>query len=148
MSLVGDLEATASGVIIDVVYKGQRLEPPLNVADACSGMRLLLAFLALGVAMAYLHWRPIWQRLILLASTIPIAVFCNMVRVTTTGFIYVFIAPKYAQGVYHDMLGILMLVLAFGMYWLLAWFMESLFVDEHELERKEEVIVRRGAEHA
>ena len=67
------METTVSGVGIDVIYKGQRMEPPLNVAEACSGMRLLMAFLALGVAMAYLHYRPIWQRIGLLASTIPIA---------------------------------------------------------------------------
>ncbi|MHC4799483.1 MAG: exosortase/archaeosortase family protein, partial [Planctomycetota bacterium] len=53
LNLVGGLEATASGVVIAVVYRGQRLEP-LNVAAACSGTRLLMAFMALGVAMAYL----------------------------------------------------------------------------------------------
>ena len=58
LNLVRGLDATVSGVIIDIVYKGQPINPPLNVAEACSGMRLLLAFLALGVAMAYLHYRP------------------------------------------------------------------------------------------
>ena len=110
------LEATASGVVIDVVYKGIQIEPPMDVAEACSGMRLLMAFLALGVAMAYLHYRPFWQRIVLLLSTIPIAILCNIIRVTITGFIYVLISPKYAQGIYHDMLGMAMLPLAFGLY--------------------------------
>lgn len=130
LNLIDGLEATASGVVIDVVYKGQRLEPPLDVAEACSGMRLLMAFLALGVAMAYLHYRPVWQRIILLATTIPIAILCNFVRVTVTGFIYILGNPKYAQGIYHDMLGMLMLPLAFGLYGFLAWFMSSLFIEE------------------
>jgi len=143
LNLVKGLEATASGVVIDVIYKGQRLDPPLNVAEACSGMRLLMAFLALGVAMAYLHYRPIWQRIVLLASTIPIAILCNIVRVTVTGFIYIFIHPKYAHGIYHDMLGLAMLPLAFGMYGFLAWFMSSLFVEESELERSDVVYHRR-----
>ena len=144
LNLLNGLEATVNGVIIDIVYKGHHLEPPLNVAEACSGMRLLMAFLALGVAMAYLHYRPVWQRLVLLASTIPIAILCNIVRVTVTGFIYVLWEPKYAQGVYHDMLGILMLPLAFGLYGAIAWFMSSLFVDEHELvEPSEEIITRK-----
>jgi exosortase len=141
LNLVGQMEAAASGVVINVIYKGQRLEPPLNVAEACSGMRLLMAFLALGVAMAYLHYRPIWQRLVLLASTIPIAILCNIVRVTVTGFIYVLIHPKYAQGIYHDFLGMGMLPLAFGLYGLLAWFMSSLFVEEGELA--EDIVIRR-----
>jgi len=130
LNLVSGLEATAHGVVIDVIYKGQRLEPSLDVAEACSGMRLLMAFLALGVAMAYLHYRPIWQRLVLLASTIPIAIFCNIVRVTATGFIYILIHPKYAQGIYHDFLGMAMLPLAFALYGFLAWFMSNLFVEE------------------
>ena len=91
-----------------------------------------MAFLALGVAMAYLHYRPIWQRIVLLATTIPIAIFCNIVRVTVTGFIYVLLHPKYAQGIYHDILGLAMLPLAFGLYGSLAWFMSSLFIEETE----------------
>jgi len=140
-NLVDQMEATANGVVIDVIYKGQRLEPALNVAEACSGMRLLMAFLALGVAMAYLHYRPIWQRIILLISTIPIAILCNIVRVTATGFIYVLIHPKYAQGIYHDILGMAMLPLAFGLYGFLAWFMSSLFVEE--TRAAQDIVIRR-----
>ena len=143
LNLVSSLEATAHGVVIDVIYKGQRLEPALDVAEACSGMRLLMAFLALGVAMAYLHYRPVWQRLILLASTIPIAIFCNIVRVTATGFIYILIHPKYAQGLYHDLLGMAMLPLAFGLYGFLAWFMSNLFVEESRAVT-EDIVARRA----
>ena len=140
LSLVKDLEATTHGVIIDVVYKGQQLKPPLDVAEACSGMRLLMAFLALGVAMAYLHYRPLWQRIILLVMTIPIAILCNIVRVTVTGFIYVLIDPKYTQGFYHDLLGFGMLPLALLLYSGLAWFLSSLFIEDEEIV--EDIVVR------
>lgn len=130
LNLVPNLQATNTGVVIDVVYKGTLIEPALDVAEACSGMRLLTAFLALGVAMAYLHERPILHRIVLLISTVPIAIFCNIIRVTITGLIYVLWDPKYAQGIYHDMLGLLMLPLAFGLYGLLAWFMGNLLVEE------------------
>jgi exosortase len=140
LNLVKDLEAVAHGVVIDVVYKGQRLEPPLDVAEACSGMRLLMAFLALGVAMAYLHYRPVWQRIILLAMTVPIAILCNIIRVTITGFIYVLIDPKYAQGIYHDFLGFGMLPLAFVLYGSIAWFLSSLIIEEEDIV--EDVVVR------
>jgi len=141
LNMVHGLQASCSGVVIDIVYQGRPLEPALDVAEACSGMRLLMAFLALGVAMAYLHERPLWQRLALLASTVPIAVFCNIVRVTVTGFIYVLADPKYTQGLYHDALGLAMLPLAFGLYGFLAWFMSSLFVEEDS--GGDDVIVRR-----
>ena len=142
LNLISGLEATVSGVVIEVVYNGVKLEPALDVAEACSGMRLLMAFLALGVAMAYLHYRPVWQRLILLSSTIPIAILSNVVRVTITGFIYIFWDPKYAQGIYHDMLGMVMLPLAFSLYGILAWFMANLFTEE-KAESGEDVIIRR-----
>jgi len=147
LNLVPELRASVSGVVIDVIYKGQRLEPALNVAEACSGMRLLMAFLALGVAMAYLHERPWWQRVVLLISTAPIAVLCNIVRVTATGAIYVLIGPSYAQGIYHDLLGLAMLPLAFGLYGLLAWFMASLFIEESVADSGANVIVRRRPNH-
>ncbi len=142
LGLVSELETIVNGVVINVVYKGEQLKPPLNVAEACSGMRLLMAFLALGVAMAYLHYRPVWQRIILLATTVPIAIFCNIVRVTVTGFIYVMIDPKYAQGIYHDGLGMAMLPLAFGLYGFLAWFMSSLFIEE-TVAGASDVIIRK-----
>ncbi|MBE0536583.1 MAG: exosortase/archaeosortase family protein [Phycisphaerae bacterium] len=142
LNLVRGLEASVSGVVIDVTYKGVRLEPSMDVAEACSGMRLLMAFVALGVAMAYLHYRPIWQRLVLLASTVPVAILCNIVRVTVTGFIYVLWDPKYAQGVYHDTLGLLMLPLAFGLYGVLAWFMSNLFVEQ--TARAADAVIRRS----
>ncbi|MHC4060071.1 MAG: exosortase/archaeosortase family protein [Planctomycetota bacterium] len=145
LNLVSGIEATASGVVIDVIYKGQHLEPPLNVAEACSGMRLLMAFVALGVAMAYLHYRPIWQRIVLLLSTVPIAIFCNVVRVTVTGFIYVLIHPKYTQGIYHDLLGLAMLPLALGLYGLIAWFISNLFVAEKEAVTRDVVARKRDA---
>jgi exosortase len=143
LNLVSTIQASASGVVIDIIYKGERLEPPLDVAEACSGMRLLMAFLALGVAMAYLHYRPLWQRIILLASTIPIAILCNIVRVTVTGFIYVLIDPSYTKGIYHDLLGIGMLPLAFALYGFLAWFMSSLFVEEAEIARRD-IVARKS----
>jgi exosortase len=145
LNLIGGMQATVNGVVIDVIYKGQHLEPSLNVAEACSGMRLLMAFLALGVAMAYLHHRPIWQRVVLVVSTIPIAILCNILRVTTTGFIYVLVHPKYTQGVYHDILGLAMLPLAFGIYGLLAWFMSNLFTEEADVITRNTVTNRNDA---
>lgn len=56
--------------------------PPVAVAEACSGLHLLFSFVALGVMMAFMYRRPLWERLIIMASSIPIAVFCNIIRVT------------------------------------------------------------------
>jgi exosortase len=144
LNFLEGVEATANGVIIDVVLNGERLKPALDVAEACSGMRLLLAFLALGVAMAYLHERPIWQRVVLLLSTIPIAILCNVIRVTVTGFIYIFIGAEYTQGFYHDALGMGMLPLAFCLYGLLAYFMSQLFKEETSVVTADIIVRKRS----
>ena len=137
------------GVLISgvhwVVENGTRLGKPftLNVAEACSGMRLLMAFVALGVAMAYLERRPWWQRITLVASTIPIAIFCNMLRVLVTGLIHVFIGAEYAQGSLHTLLGLAMLPVAFGLYGLFARVMNRIFIEEAASPKNDILVVKR-----
>jgi exosortase len=121
-----DINCEASGVLIHGIHRGEVFD--LNVAEACSGMRLLRTFVALGVAMAYLEYRPIVHRIILLLSTVPIAIFGNILRVFITGIVYVFIGPEYAEGTLHMVLGLMTLVVAFGLYGLLAWVMNNLYV--------------------
>jgi exosortase/archaeosortase family protein len=55
--------------------------PAVGVAHACSGLHLLFTFVALGVLMAYMYRRPLWERLLIVASSFPIAVLCNVIRV-------------------------------------------------------------------
>jgi exosortase len=102
----------------------------LTVAEACSGMHLLMAFLALGVAMAYLDYKPIWQRVILVASAVPIAVFCNVIRVAITCWMYHIDREEMGQGFMHYFTGLLMLIPAFLLLWLLALVLKSIFLEE------------------
>ena len=70
---------------MSIARRGNVLELPsgeISVAEACSGLHLLFAFVALGVMMAFIYRRPLWERAVIMASSVPIAVFCNMVRVT------------------------------------------------------------------
>ena len=123
------LHTEAQAVVIDYVIPGR---PPgtLNVEEACSGMRSLMAFITIGVAMAYLVERPTWQRVVLLVATVPIAVFCNTVRVTITGLLHVHGYPELARGTAHSLLGVAMFVLALGLYWVVGFVLSRLFVEE------------------
>ena len=84
------LAAAAAGQFLQLIgmnvgRRGNVLELPsgeIAVAEACSGLHLLFAFVALGVMMAYVYRRPLWERIVIMASSVPIAVFCNIVRVT------------------------------------------------------------------
>ena len=131
-----DIEASVRGNTIDIFHKGIRMDPPMNVAEACSGLRMLMAFLALGVAMAFLAPRAWWQRFIMVAMTLPIAVAVNVGRVTTLGFLHVY-APEYAKGDFHIFVGMLMLIPAAGMFLLLGWVLDKLIIVDEVKDRSE-----------
>jgi exosortase len=101
----------------------------LTVAEACSGVRSLIAYVALGVAWAYLEYRPIWQRVVLVSATIPIAIFLNVVRVTITCFMNVIDRPEMGEDFMHSIMGMAMLVPAFLLLWLLNKLLQSMFVE-------------------
>jgi len=89
---------------------------------------------ALGVAVACMSDRPLWHRIVLVLACVPIATFCNFIRVTVTCWLHVFVDPKYASGDYHMMLGLVIIVLAFGIFSGIGWILNRLVVDEDEAE--------------
>lgn len=127
LSMVPGMLAEPQGTLVEYMYQGR--VGTLDVERACSGMRLLVTMSALGVAMAFLNERPLWQRMIVILACVPIAIFCNIVRVTTTGFLYVFGREDLASGAPHMLLGLGMLVVAFALYSAINYILSHLFVD-------------------
>ncbi len=86
----------------------------LFVAEACSGLRSLMALLTLGVVFAY-FFRPghIIQQVIIVASTIPIAILVNAVRVAITGFLTHYYGHDAAGGFIHEFQGMITFSMAF-----------------------------------
>jgi len=102
---------------------------PLNVAEACSGMRTLMAFLAIGVAMAALGLSRWWQRALLVAAGIPISIFVNVLRVASLGLLSM-VDPNFSTGEFHSMVGLVWLVPAFLLFLGAMWVIRNLVVDE------------------
>jgi len=121
-----DIEASASRLEFDNRF-GERQY--LTVAEACSGIRLLMAFVALGVATAYLDYKPVWQRILLVLAAVPIAVFCNVIRVTITCWMFYLGKAEFGKDFMHHFTGLLMLVPAFGLLWAMAWVLK--WIDRH-----------------
>ena len=132
------VDAYNRGVLVSMEFmrNGELIEHTLNVEEACSGIRSLIAFFAIAVAMAYLSDRPNWQRVVMALSAIPIAIFCNMLRVGGTGLIYRFGKPEWATGFLHKFEGMAMLIPAMLLLVGLGYFLNQLFIEEvpEELE--------------
>ena len=97
----------------------------LFVAEACSGLRSLLALLTLGVVFAYFFRKSWWERALLVAATIPIAILVNALRVALTGILTYFYGSDMAEGVVHETEGLFTFGVAFllllGLALVLTW---------------------------
>jgi exosortase len=86
----------------------------LFVHEACSGLRSLMALITLGVVFAHFFKRGVlWIQILLVASTIPIAIFVNAFRVALTGYLAHHFGEEAAGGAIHDFQGIFTFGMAF-----------------------------------
>jgi len=85
----------------------------LEVAEACSGLRSLMALLALGSVYGYFSQRVTWKQWALVIISIPIAILANAFRVTGTGILANYWGPEAAEGFYHTFEGWIVFVVAF-----------------------------------
>lgn len=73
----------------------------LQVVDACSGLRYLYPLLSLSVLAAYLLNAPLWQRALILLSSIPITITMNGFRIGMVGVTMDRWGPRMADGALH-----------------------------------------------
>ena len=84
----------------------------LDVAMACSGLKMLMTLAATVTATILLLPLPNWKRLVLLASAVPIALVSNLMRILATGWCYYYIAGQDGRRWAHDISGWMMMPLA------------------------------------
>lgn len=92
-------------------------EARIGVVTACSGLGMLLLFFALATAVAILIRRSMIDKCLIVASAAPIAVASNVIRIAVTAFLHVTVGGWWADLVFHDLAGWLMMPLALGMLW-------------------------------
>lgn len=105
------------GMGIDVIQSGSSIHAAdgsfaLEVADPCSGIRSLLAMTALTAAYAYFARGPLWKKLALFASAIPLAIAGNIVRVLSIAMVARFAGQEKAMLYYHDYSGYVIFAVA------------------------------------
>src|SRR5581483_4242197 len=83
------------GNVIDLGYY------KLQVVEACSGLRYLYPLLSLSFLAAYLFQAPIWQRVLVFLSGIPITIGMNGFRIGMVGVTVDHWGPKMADEALH-----------------------------------------------
>lgn len=107
-----------------ILIHSQRVE----VAEACRGLSMLLAFGALITAMVILVRRPLWERVVLVLSIIPIALLCNIIRISVTAVAYGYYNKPVKE--VHDYAGFAMMGLALGIVLLEMQVMSWLVIED------------------
>jgi exosortase len=105
----------------------------LNVAEACAGLRSLMTFITVAAAIGFLAARPLWQKFFITLSAIPIAIFCNVMRIAGQGILDRF-NPQWSESFAHQFVGLVMLMPAFFLILGVGWLLDQLFVEEAEEE--------------
>jgi len=123
------IPAMAQGNVI------QLSEKPLEVARACSGLRMMMLFFAICVAAAFLMKKPLWERLLIVASAPPIAVVANVFRIVMTGVIYELVGRwsstidvDQVEHIIHDWAGFLMMPVGLALLLAETWLLSKLLV--------------------
>ena len=121
---------------VEVFRDGNRIELEhslMNVVDQCSGLRMLTIFIALAVAIVMIsNHRPLWERIIILISSVPIALLVNTIRITVTGLLYnLNLNEDIVNQVFHDFAGLIMMPLALGFLFLEMQILSRLVIEDH-----------------
>jgi len=92
---------------------------PLEVAEACSGIRSLMSLFAVAVIFGYFLERGTLRRSILAFASVPIAVAANVVRIVGTGLCVQYWDPEKALGFFHEFSGWLMFLVSLSCLYLI-----------------------------
>ena len=126
---VANVEAWRFGTKIIMVGNHNAVRT-LNVAEACAGLRSLMTFVSLAAMLAFLSARPLWAKIVMVVTAVPIAIFCNVMRVSGQGLLDRYVSQQLSESFAHQFVGVIMLIPAFFLILLVGWILQNLFIDE------------------
>lgn len=85
---------------------------PLEVAEACSGIRSLMSLVTLAIIYGYLMEKRLWVRWLLALASIPIAIAANCIRIIGTGLLVQYWDAEKAEGYFHASWGLIIFVIS------------------------------------
>ncbi len=87
------------------------MQSRLEVVEACSGIRSVVALTMISVLFAHLSGGVRWRQFVLVVSAIPIAMLANVLRVSGTGILAHFYGGKVAGGFLHEFSGMVVFLI-------------------------------------
>ncbi len=97
----------------------------LQVVEACSGLRYLFPLMSFGFLIAYLFKAPVWQKVLLFLSTIPITVLTNSFRIGVIGVTVEYWGIEMAEGFLHDFEGWVVFMGCLGVLLVEMWLLHA-----------------------
>jgi exosortase D (VPLPA-CTERM-specific) len=95
----------------------------LAVDEACSGLRYLFPLMSFGFLCAVLFEAPAWQRVIVFASSVPLTVLMNSVRIGVIGILVNAYGVEQAEGFLHDFEGWVIFMVCVSIMFLMMYVM-------------------------
>lgn len=99
---------------IPVIREGNVLNltnSSLEVVEACSGIRSLISYITIGVLFVHISETSFVKKILLLCSTVPLALMANIARISSSCILAHFYGEKVAKGFLHEFSGIAVFVL-------------------------------------
>ncbi len=130
------IETYASGNQI-FIRDREGIEQPLTVAEACSGLRMLTMFGAMCFAMVLILPGALWEKMVIVASAIPIALFANTARITVYGVLRYFngdVAEYFHEGMSGLIASLFMMGIGMGLLYLEYMVLQKLVIDDSKVE--------------
>lgn len=127
-------DATLELLGVRVVREGHDLKlndrSSVTIAEACGGLRMLTAFVIVSGTLALMIARPAWQHVVLIVSSIPIGVACNVLRLVATALFFTVSSDDATRLFFHDVAGWAMMAPAIALLGLELWFMSKLVISD------------------
>ena len=114
------LSAYREGNVIDLGFT------QLQVVDACSGLRFLIPLIVLSILLAYFfkaHW---WKRAVVVATSVPLSIITNSLRIALTGILYQIWGAKAAEGFFHGFSGWFIFMFSLAILLVEMWVLKKL----------------------
>jgi len=127
----------------NVVQEGNVIhigDASVAVAEACNGLRMVTAFFVISGLVVLLVKRAWWEKLIVFASSLPVALLCNTTRLAITALAFTVVSGEYWEKVFHDFGGYAMMPLALAVVVAELWILAKLTTPPTE---KETIVITR-----